>query len=342
MDRVIVLTIKEQEKRFLGEVVWQVSGKVSVKASVSFSTLQLLLLWAAERHEFAVFVNLELEEVVIGEVDPGSTDWLTDVLGVKVTQPALFWYQTKETEGKRQIAVIRKAVLEEKLKKLTLLEERLIGFSIFKNASGYKFLVEKNISLPEQIISKRVALNRSKWISRLAGVVSCCCLIASLCLFALTHNLQLQSAHKQQQVAAFLPQLDSIQENKATIDRLSHHLQQIRQLQPSAYSYFADRIASIAPANLSFQQLIFSPDLRERKRISPQLKNDSLDFILTGHSADALAITTFSNEMQKLDCVTSIQLLETPFDREEALYDFKMKGRVERREAGQENEEMRK
>lgn len=329
LDRMIVLTSNEAEQLFRGEIIVKASGKATVKESVEFSTQELLLVWAGKQQDLPVCLWLGLEEVAEGLVEPSSSDWITDVLGVKVAQPGLFWCQVKD-EGnvQKRVAVIRKMVLEEKLKDFVGIEDRLVGFSLFRNDSDSKFLFKKTISLPKQIISKRVEFNRSQWISRLTVVASCCCLIVSLCFFLLNRHLRLQTSQNQQQVAAFLPQLDSIQQNEASIARLTNHLQQTKQMKPTAFSYLADQIAALAPVNLSFQQLIFAPDAKERKRISPALKNDSLDFILTGNAIEALAITDFSNAMQKLKSIASVQLLETSYDREAEGYVFRMKGRL--------------
>jgi len=327
LDRMIVLTVNEAEQIFRGEIVVTASGKTVPQEIVEFTTIALLLRWTTQWHDFPIFLWLELEEVAEGIVDASSTDWITDVLGVKIAQPRLFWCQVKkDEEGKKRVAVVRKVVLEERLDAFVEVEGRLVGFSLLKNNNNSKFLSKKTISLPKQINSKRVEFNRSKWISRLAVVASCCCLIASLCFFLLSRNLRQHTSQNQQQVAAFLPQLDSIQQNEANIIRLTHHLQQRKQMKPTAFSYFADQMAAIAPTNLSFHQLIFAPESRDRKRLSPEFKNDSLDFILTGNSQDALAITDFSNAMQMLPGMKATQLLETPFDRESGVYLFSMKG----------------
>jgi hypothetical protein len=331
LDRCIVLTINEAKSVYRGELTCATANNVVSSEAVEFGELSELLGWVAQRPDLPVFLILEMEEVAEGIVQANSTDWITDVLGVKVAQPGLFWCQAKEGEaGTKRVAVIRKTVLEASLAAFAEIEDRLVGFSLFKNTNFSKFLSRKTISLPKQIISNRVQFNRSLWISRLAVVVSCCCLIASLCFFLLSPNLRAQTSQNQQQIAAFLPQLDSIQQNEASITRLAHHLQQTKQMKPTAFSYFADQIAAVAPPKLSFQELIFAPDAKERKLISPELKHDSLDFILTGSSQEALAITDFSNAMQKLSGMESVQLLETPFDREAGVYLFSMKGQFKK------------
>lgn len=331
LDWCIVLTINEAKQLFRGELTFATAKKVVSKETVEFGEIPELWGWVAQRSDLPVFLILEMEEVAEGIVQANSTDWITDVLGVKVAQPGLFWCQAKEEEaGTKRVAVIRKTVLEASLAAFAEVEDRLVGFSLFKNTKFSKFLIRKTISLPKQIISNRVEFMRSQWISRLAWVVSCCCLIPSLCFFLLNRDLRERTSLNQQQIAAFLPQLDSIQQNEASITRLTDHLQQTKQMKPTAFSFFADQIAAVAPPKLSFQELIFAPDAKERKQISPELKNDSLDFILTGSSREALAITDFSNAMQKLPEMESVQLLETPFDREAGVYLFSMKGQFKK------------
>lgn len=328
LNRRIVLRINEVDKLFQGELVFESKGLAKVKKSEAFGSSHALCAWAGQWPDLPVFLELILGEVVVGKVDESSTDWMGDVLGVKVAQPSLFWYQVKEkSEGQKRVAIVRKTVLEEKLSVFAELENRLVALSLFGEINASQRLDKSGISQPKQLYSNKVNFIRSQRICRLAVVVSCYCLVASLCFFLIGKKLDHRTHQNQQQIAAFHPQLDSIQQNEASIAHQTHRLEQSRKMAPSAFSYYTDQIAAIAPEKLNLTELIFAPGKKERKQISPLLKEDNLDFILKGSSSEAVAISDFLTALKRLEIIEVLDLRETNFDHNADLYHFNLTGK---------------
>jgi hypothetical protein len=328
LDRRIVLRINEAENLFQGELTFDSRGEAIVRSREVFGSPQALCDWAGQWPELPVFLELILEEVVVGSVDESSTDWMGDILGVKVAQPSLFWYQVKAaSEGRKSVAIVRKAVLEKKMSIFSALDNRLVALSLFSEINASQRLDKAGISQPKQLYSNKVNFIRSQRICRLAVAVSCCCLVASLCFFLVGKRLDQRTHQNQQQITAFHSQLDSIRQNEASITSHSLLLEQSRKMAPSAFSYYADQIAALAPDQLTFTELVFAPDKKERKKVSSLLKHDSLDFILRGSASEAVAITDFSSAMKELEIIGALDLRETSFDREMGVYHFNLTGK---------------
>ncbi len=331
MRRMLLWELDPAACRFAGRLLFARQKHTQIQAEAVFPKFSELVEWTAQFPDYPIFIYLSLEEVVEGFVDKKSSDWITDVLGVKVAQPSLFWCQVKEdVSDNMRVAVIRKALLENNMAKWAAIENRLIGFSLFKQEEEIQFFRTEYYSQPKQLIENKVHVSKSFWISRLTLAVSCFSLVVSLSFLLLTQSIQHKTQHRQQQTAASQEQLDSIRHNEALLAQQSSMLLQSQQLSPSAFSYSADQLAAIAPENLRFEKLIFRPDKQDRKLLSPLLKNDSLAFLLAGTASEAQAITELSSQMEKLDFVEKVNLLETPFEQESKTYRFVLAGEFEK------------